>query len=483
MKQENNDINTFFSNSTISITSILEMTNEAVMILDKNLNISAIHQKTKELFLKLYGQVDFEDSKSIFSILPPSQKLLKKELVLECLSGEPFEYDLQVSAYDRSLVQINCGFIPLKEEEQIIGIYIRFSEESYQTSRKPAKPGYDVNLFELFMEHAPLRAWITDKRGKMHYMNSNYKKAFGIPAEVDSKLLSDLFPNHWAQTYLADIHNVLKTNETSIVIGKGKRSTGVDGVFKFTRFPLRVHGETMVAGWAVDITEQEELQEKLLETEQNKKRDVIRSIIETQEKERRQLSIELHDNVNQILSSCKLMLETAKENKEAASQLIDKCYLNLITAINEIRNISHELNPSAIEDIGLTDAITDLIENINSLGKIFIEYHCQGCREAHLDVTDKVAIYRIVQEGLNNILKHARASKVSIHLYFKEQTVYLKIEDDGIGFDLKNIHRGIGLKNIEHRIAYYQGTLSIESSPGNGCSLTIQLTLPTVGAQ
>ena len=94
-----------------------------------------------------------------------------------------------------------------------------------------------------------------------------------------------------------------------------------------------------------------------------------------------------------------------------------------------------------------------------------------------------MAIYRIVQEGLNNILKHARASKVSIHLYFKEQTVYLKIEDDGIGFDLKNIHRGIGLKNIEHRIAYYQGTLSVESSPGKGCSLTIQLTLPTVGAQ
>ena len=108
--------------------------------------------------------------------------------------------------------------------------------------------------------------------------------------------------------------------------------------------------------------------------EKSKKRQIVRSIIETQEKERRQISVELHDNVNQILSSCKLMLEVAKDNIDKAPLLTEKSYQSIKLAIEEIKKISHNLNPSAVEDFGLKEAITEMVGKLNASGKLSIAF-------------------------------------------------------------------------------------------------------------
>jgi PAS domain S-box-containing protein len=333
-------------------------------------------------------------------------------------------------------------------------------------------------VFELFMEHAPLRAWITDRKGYVHYMNQQYKQAFGDIFKK-GKNIFELFPSPWAEEYLREIEKVLASNAPCERVSEGRKLDGTTGLFRVTRFPLMVDGETMVAGWAVEITEQVQLEKKLLQEARNKKKQIIRSIIETQEKERRELSVELHDNVNQILSSCQLMLEVALDKKELAEHLTEKTYESLKTAITEIRKISHELNPSAIEDLGLSEAISEMVEKINSAGKlrIFFSYREFG-RHAVIGMTDKIAVYRIVQEQLNNIIKHAHAHTVHITLYYKLSRLYLHMEDDGIGFDMKQVKKGLGLKNIQHRVEYYQGKLKIDTAHGKGCKLKVLLSIP-----
>ena len=247
-------------------------------------------------------------------------------------------------------------------------------------------------------------------------------------------------------------------------------------------FIIRENGKLVrVIGAIQDITEYNQLQEKLVMQEESKKRAIVRSIIETQEKERRQLSVELHDNVNQILSSCKLMLELAKENKDKAPLLTEKSYQSIQLAITEIRKISHNLNPSAVEDFGLGEAITEMVDKINLSEKVKVDFKFfAAVKKTALKSEDKIAVYRIVQEQLNNILKHAHAKNVFIELAIKPSKIHLFIEDDGNGFNPKKTNKGIGLKNIHHRVEYYHGTIAIESSKNKGCKMTITLNISSI---
>jgi two-component system sensor histidine kinase UhpB len=185
----------------------------------------------------------------------------------------------------------------------------------------------------------------------------------------------------------------------------------------------------------------------------------------------------LHDNVNQVLASCKLMLEYAKENKANAQVLTEKSYQSLQTVIDEIRKISHDLNPSVIEDIGLTEAIEQMADKINLTNKLKVHFRSGIAGPDTFREQDKVSIYRIIQEQLNNIIKHAQAKEVTITLAVKDNTVHLGIEDDGVGFDVNKVKKGLGLKNINHRVEYHRGSLQITSVPGAGSRMDVSLSI------
>jgi PAS domain S-box-containing protein len=244
-------------------------------------------------------------------------------------------------------------------------------------------------------------------------------------------------------------------------------------------FIVREEGKAIrVIGAIQDITEYNQLQEKLVLQEESKKREIVRSIIETQEKERRQLSVELHDNVNQILSSCKLMLEVAKDNKDKAPLLTERSYHSIQLAIEEIRKISHNLNPSAVEDFGLKEAVAEMIDKVNVSGKVNVVFKFkQTGKKTTIKSEDKIAVYRIIQEQLNNIIRHANANAVVVDLLVKSNEIFLTIEDDGKGFDPQKIKSGIGLKNIHHRVEYYNGKIFINTAKNKGCTLNIFLDL------
>jgi len=224
-----------------------------------------------------------------------------------------------------------------------------------------------------------------------------------------------------------------------------------------------------------DITEQRRLQDQLVKEEERKKKEVLQAIIHAQERERHEISHELHDNVSQILTTCKLLLDAAIQRDE--KKYLQQTNENLQRAIDEIRNISHRLNPATLKFIGLEGSVNDLLNKINNTGSIRIgfSFKVDNIEEVHDDI--QLAVFRIIQEQLNNIIKHAEAKKVSIELLQHDRKVRLTIIDDGRGYDLQAKKHGLGLRNIFNRAEFHKGTAQIFTEPGRGFKLQVQIPL------
>ena len=139
-----------------------------------------------------------------------------------------------------------------------------------------------------------------------------------------------------------------------------------------------------------------------------------------------------------------------------------------------MREVSHDLMPHVLEQQGLIPAINDMCQNLTNHHDIEFDFISYGEEEGLSDVI-KITIYRIVQELLKNITKHANAKEVIVQLTIENEEIILIVEDDGVGFDTSITHKGIGIENIYSRTAYLNGTVDIDTSIGQGSTFTIQL--------
>ncbi len=215
--------------------------------------------------------------------------------------------------------------------------------------------------------------------------------------------------------------------------------------------------------------------ETTLETERlEHQKKLTEAIIIAQEHERRSIGIELHDNINQILASARLYLGSLK-SVEKKDKMINDIDSLLNRAIHEIRYLSHSLIPPSLEESGLLESIDHIIVLTRKTGGISISRSYQGINEASLSDKLKLTIYRITQEHFNNILKHADASRIRLMLTQKDQYLRMHISDDGKGFDPCKKMKGVGFTNMKTRASFFNGEVKIQSSPGKGCVLTVQL--------
>ncbi|MBL7740315.1 MAG: PAS domain S-box protein [Chitinophagaceae bacterium] len=212
-----------------------------------------------------------------------------------------------------------------------------------------------------------------------------------------------------------------------------------------------------------DLTQRKEMEESMLN-----------AIVETQERERKEISDELHDNVNQKLATSKLFLERAHE--ECKSGMLTSAEKNLVEALQEIRNISHRISPNIIFNLGLPDAIDDLAESINQLKKFKTIFYCPD-RHIPAGPDVQLALYRIIQEQMNNILKYADAKQVRIELIQHERQLHLAISDNGRGFDFMKVKKGLGIQNIFFRAERCKGKAAFITAPGKGCTVKINIPL------
>ncbi len=226
-------------------------------------------------------------------------------------------------------------------------------------------------------------------------------------------------------------------------------------------------------GAAQDITERKLLEAELLLNELGKQKAINQATVDSQEQERTEIGKELHDNVNQVLTTTKLYLDLALSKAELKDELIAKSNQNIVNVINEIRQLSRSLMDPTIGDLGLIDSLKDLIENINLTRKLVVTLEAERAVETFLDKNHKLTVFRIIQEALNNTIKHAKASTVVIDFRLHDSDIQVIIRDNGIGFDPAKVKMGAGLKNIQNRVYLTNGKYNIETSPGSGCKIII----------
>ena len=230
-------------------------------------------------------------------------------------------------------------------------------------------------------------------------------------------------------------------------------------------------------GAMMDITERKKLQDELAAQNLARQRQVTEATIMAQEKERAEIGRELHDNINQILTTTKMYLDMAIAEEEIREELMLKSHQNISSAIEEIRILSKSLVPPSLGDIGIKEAISEMINNLNISQKIDIRLRTSGITNSFIPGNTQLMIFRIVQEQISNIIKHSKATEAEIKLSVARGELVVTISDNGIGFDPKKRMKGIGLMNITSRAEVHNGKVEVTSSPGNGCTLRISIPL------
>jgi signal transduction histidine kinase len=226
--------------------------------------------------------------------------------------------------------------------------------------------------------------------------------------------------------------------------------------------------------------QQDKLQQQLIrELEKDKQLVVIDSVLKGQENERLRLAKDLHDGLGGMLSGVKFSLMNMKNNliishKNAA--VFERSLDMLDTSIQELRRVAHNMMPESLVKFGLDDALKDYCNNLNSAHILNVEYQSFGL-EQRLESNAEIIIYRIIQELLNNIFKHAKASEVLVQLFREGNRVNITVEDNGKGFDIEDLKKtkGAGWANIRSRIDYLKGKLDLHSDSGLGTSVNIEI--------
>jgi PAS domain S-box-containing protein len=310
----------------------------------------------------------------------------------------------------------------------------------------------------------------------------NKELFFSHVHEVDRELMTRSFLTsiETGSSYEIEHKIILRNGETKFVY---ERSDVLFGP----------HGKPeKVIGTCQDITERKLAERKLTASEKEKHRlkeqiskqkilkqkEITRATIKAQEKERFELGRELHDNVNQILSTSKLFIENSVHNPHRQEEMLNRGKNLINSCIEELRKLSRFLAPPSLGDLTLRESIEEIAEEYNQIdGKRTIEYTIVGLNEDTLSEDLKISIYRIIQEQLNNIRKHAQASEVHILLEHGSNNVSLFIGDNGCGFDIHSRRRGHGITNIINRAEIFNGGVELVSSPGKGCAMHVNFKL------
>lgn len=221
--------------------------------------------------------------------------------------------------------------------------------------------------------------------------------------------------------------------------------------------------------------ERKKIAQRVVESRINSQRLIATATIQTQEQERKEIGAELHENINQVLASAKLCINLAMNGAGKRRDLLEKSGEYISRAIDEIGNLTQTLVPSALFDIGLKEALEEMITKICTRNNLQIKLTTKNVAFEKLSNSEKLTIYRIVQEQLNNILKHSQADKAAIELRTCGNNFYLTIKDNGVGFNPANNYHGQGFENIITRLQMHEGKLDITTAPQQGYTLNIEI--------
>ncbi len=228
--------------------------------------------------------------------------------------------------------------------------------------------------------------------------------------------------------------------------------------------------------------QQDELQQqRISQLEKDKQLVAVDSLLKGQEEERSRLAKDLHDGLGGLLSGVKFSLSNMKDNLIITPDnmaVFERSLDMLDTSIRELRRVAHNMMPEMLTKFGLDEALKEYCNSVNAAKLISVKYQSVGM-ELRLDKATEIIVYRVIQELLNNILKHAEASEVFIQLVRENNRLSIVVEDNGKGFDtaILESNKGAGWSNIRSRVEYLKGRLDVHSEAEKGTLVNIELTV------
>jgi PAS domain S-box-containing protein len=359
-------------------------------------------------------------------------------------------------------------------------------------SRHPERQLKTLNeLYQFVTEVTNDCLWEWDLQTReIFWIDGGHKRVFGYP------IVNALIPQSFWENHLHPDDKVRIMNRLNKLLSKGADSVWedeyrfqrVDGSYAYVHDRAHIIYDadkvaSRMIGATQDITVRKSAEIKLLESERKlaqerltKQKEVTYAVLAAQENERSEIGKELHDNLNQILGAAKLYIEMAKTDEENREMCLEKSSGFIVNVIEEIRKISKTLSTPGMH-MGLFDSIKILLDDLIVLHAIKIEFQGGGIEEKDLDERLQLTIFRIVQEQLNNVLKHAKATHAIINLSRKGNKIFLVISDDGEGSNISEAEKGVGMINIKSRAQFYHGSVTVVSKPGEGYELKVVLPL------
>ncbi|MGZ3849705.1 MAG: PAS domain-containing sensor histidine kinase [Flavisolibacter sp.] len=359
----------------------------------------------------------------------------------------------------------------LKEFQQNLeGIIQDRTEQLYQNEQR----------FRSLIENSSDAISLIDEEGLLRYQTPSAEKLFGYPME--ERIGTSVFNNvpeeglQAARQLLeqAKKHPRVVMPFASTIRHRSGKLIQIEG--KINNLLNEPSVKAIVLNYS-DVTEKVHLTRELDRKEKEQQRELLRSALNAEERERTKIGEELHDNINQVLTSAKLYMEMAAADENNRVHFISRGKEIVNRGIEEIRKLSGSLVTPRFEKTDFLMALTEFTDLISQARAIRFERKVNGFRPDLLKEGQKVLLYRIIQEQLNNIIKHAEATAVSITLDQEEGRLTLLVVDNGKGFDTKVSRKGIGLSNMQHRVSLYKGTVELHSETNKGTRLFVSIPL------
>jgi two-component system NarL family sensor kinase len=373
---------------------------------------------------------------------------------------------------DLSVVQFNIGSMYNKLEQLDSANY--YLSNALTLSKDQGDVEQSVSIYQVLADVA--------------YKNGAYQKAFEYQQRFS--VLSDSLLDAQKVTSLAEMQTKYETEkkEQSIVLLEQQNKTKavqkkylIAGTIALS-LGLFVLGFYYVQRNKLAVKNEHIAQQKIETLLDEQEIKTYNAMLEGQEEERLRISSDLHDRLGSMLSTIKLMFSALGEKIDKAQDdnktQYDKATSLIDHACVEVRRISHNLGTGMVASFGLIKSIEDLCDSLNQTGKLTCTFHSHRMDQS-LPLDVEIEIYRIIQEAVNNTIKHAKATKVDIQLNRLDDEINMHIEDDGIGFvvDEKKKQNGLGLQNLVKRAEKIGGKLHIDSVKGRGTTVIVEVPL------
>ena len=335
--------------------------------------------------------------------------------------------------------------------------------------------------FRAFFDHAPNLAFMKTLDGRYLYANHRFQEAFGLEETSPiGKVDAELFSSDQAEHFRA---NDLLVLESGTAMEFEERSLYRDGVHTnlVVKFPLQDEsGRTYATGGIVtDITDRKRAEEKLRHNQEELRQhraqlqDLTSKLIAAQEHERQRIARELHDDFSQRMAALVLDVAAIEQQPPLPERLADiLCPIRerLEQLSDDIHNLAYKLHPSLLEHAGLQPAVEDHVREFTKRTGLPVLLKAQNV-PGSLSLDHSTGLFRVLQESLQNVGKHAKATEVSVKLSGSSKGVGLSVLDNGKGFDAQDTsshHKGLGLMNMQERLRLLGGFLRIHARPGAG---------------